>query len=189
MDIDQARYDELMARPSKEEYAAEKTRADEAEQAKADVERKVEELETAKVKAEQDLEQAKKDLDEAKEESRKAELASERLTSLGKGFKDKLGEFTSKRLEEQATSLSDEEWDARLTELEEMAEVKRDEGKSEDESGETKGKGKDGEFSREEVARAKVGSGDNGGNGTEPSPEERRSLVGSLIPKRDKASA
>lgn len=196
MDIDQARYDELMARPTKEELAQEKTRADEAEQAKVEAERKVEELETAKKKAEKDLEEANTALDEAKEEGRKAELASERLGALGNDFKDALGEFTSKRLDEQAKTLSDEEWDARLTELEELSEVKRDATSEEDDDDDAKGgkgkstsrgKGKDGEFSREEVAAARLGNGKNGGDGTEPSPEERRSVVGSLIPARKTA--
>jgi hypothetical protein len=37
------------------------------------------------------------------------------------------------------------------------------------------------------VAAARLGNGKNGGDGTEPSPEERRSVVGSLIPARKTA--
>lgn len=185
MEISQEKYDELMARPTQAAFDAEKARADEATSEKAELETKLEQAETAKATAEQKATDAETALDAAREESRKATLASERMGALGKGFKAKLGEFTSQRLAEQASTYSDEEWDGRLAELEEMASVKRDEGGSdEDEDGANGSGSREGEFSREEVASARIGGGDGNGNGSEPSAQERRMLVGSLIPAK-----
>lgn len=176
VEISKAEYDRLQADAAKVEgLTAEVAQANDA---KADLESKVEQAEAAKVEAETKLGEATKALDDAKEESRKAELAEERLSALGKDFKAKLGEFTSRRLGEQAKSLSDEEWDARLEELEEMSGVKRD--ASEGKGGESAGKG-EGEFSREEIASAGVGAGGSGGDSAEPSEAKRRSVVGSLV--------
>jgi hypothetical protein len=93
---------------------------------KAAAEAKAEELEAAKIAAETkatEAEQAKATLEEA---AQQAELKDQRLGALGAGFMAKLGEIAKGRLNEQAKSLSDEDWDARLKELEEMASVKRD---------------------------------------------------------------
>lgn len=177
VEISKAEYDRLQADAAKVEGLT--TEVSEAQDAKADLEDKVEKAEAAKVEAEGKLEEATKALDEAKEEGRKAALADERLTALGKDFKAKLGEFTSQRLTEQAKSLSDEEWDGRLKELEEMSGVKRDASEGED-GGEAAGKG-EGEFSHREIASAGVGAGGSGGDSAEPSPARRRSVVGSLV--------
>lgn len=93
---------------------------------KASAEQKAEELEAAKIAAETkatEAEQAKASLEEA---AQQAELKDQRLGALGAGFMSKLGEIAKGRLTEQAKSLSDEDWDARLKELEEMAKAKRD---------------------------------------------------------------
>jgi hypothetical protein len=93
---------------------------------KAAAETKAEELEAAKIAAETkatEAEQAKASLEEA---AQQAELKDQRLGALGAGFMAKLGEIAKGRLTEQAKSLSDEDWDARLKELEEMAKAKRD---------------------------------------------------------------
>lgn len=181
VEISKSEYDALQEDKRKLESA--QTELSAAKDEKAEVESKLEQAETAKNKAETDLEQAKKDLDAAKEESRKTELADERLGTLGSDFTGSLGEFTSSRLKEQAKTLSDEEWEARLKELEEMSGKTRDakkDGEGEDDKDKDKGKG--GEFSKEEIARAGVGGGGgNGGNGSVPSPAKRRSVVGSLV--------
>lgn len=184
VEIDQTKYEELSSRPTRADLDAEKARADQAEEAKSELESKVEALEADKAKAEADLATAKTSLDEAKEESRKTELAEERLSALGKGFVGSLGEFTSKRLREQAKSFSDEEWEARLTEVEEMSGKKRDDKTEGEGKGEGEGKApekKDGEFSKEEMAAAQISTTNGDSNGSAPSPAKRRSMVGSLV--------
>lgn len=179
MELEDRDYQALLADQTKARDLEKRVPELEAEAAKvSELERKVEEAEAAKTKAETERDDFKTKVDEAAEESRKTTLAGERFESLGSGFKAKLGKFTKDRLQEQAKSLSDEEWEARLKEIEETAGVKRDEG---GESGSKSGSG--GEiFSREEAARA-GGSGGGpaaGGNGGEPSESKRRSVVAGL---------
>jgi len=177
MDIDQAKYDELMARPSKEELLAERDRADKEKQRADKAERDFEAEETAK-KA---LETANADLKAAKETAeetaRKTEMAGTRLAGLGKDFKGKLGEKTSERLTAQAKDFSDEEWEARLVELEEVTEVKRDAGGVSTEAASTVPG--DGNVSIAETASARVGATPN--NGSTPSAPARSSVVGGLV--------
>jgi hypothetical protein len=95
-----------------------------AEKAAAD--KTAEEAEAAKMAAEAkatEAEQAKTTLEEA---ARQSELKDQRLGALGAGFTAKLGEIAKTRLNEQAKSMSDEDWDGRLKELEQMAGVARD---------------------------------------------------------------
>lgn len=182
MEIEDRRYEELLAAEQKAKLVPDlEAKVSTLESEKSDAERKVEETETAKVAAETERDDLKKKVDEAAEESAKSELASTRLSALGKGFKDKLGEFTTTRLSEQAKTYSDEEWESRLKELEEMSSVKRDEGGTEDaDADKGNGGGGSGEFSREEVAQAGLATR-TGGDGQEASSEERRSVVGSLV--------
>lgn len=183
VEISRSEYDDL--RQAKDERDSLRTKVTEAEQAKAETESKVEQMEQAKNEAENKLEKAEKDLEEAKEAQEKADLASERITTLGKGFLGKLGEFARGRLNEQAKSFSDEEWDDRLKELEELSGLKRDDkgdgNEDDDDANGGKGGGSGTEFSKEEIARAGVGSGRENGDGANPSPEARRSVVGGLI--------
>jgi hypothetical protein len=182
--LTQEKYDALNARPTPEALAAEKKRADDAETAQAEAERKVEKLEADLNTANEAKAEAEKKVADAEEEKAKATLAKERLGKLGKGFVAKFGEFTKERVEAQARDLSDEDWENRLKELEETTEVARDEGGTSTASTETSGT----EFSREEVARAHTtsnnGGGGAGGDGKEPSPEARQSAVRGLIPSR-----
>lgn len=185
VEISRSEYDDL--RQAKSERDDLRTQVTEVEQAKADAETKVEQMEQAKTQAEEKLQKAEDDLAEAREAKEKAELASERIGSLGKGFLGKLGEFARSRLDEQAKSLSEEEWDNRLKELEELSGVKRDDkgdGSEGDDGGDDSGEGgESAEFSKEEIARAGVGKGREGGQGGNPSPEARRSTIGALISK------
>lgn len=174
-----------------------------AEAAKADAERKVEEAEAAQKKAEDDKAAAEKEKSELEEQARATQLKDKRIGELGEGFKTKLGDFTRGRLEEQAGSLSDEDWDARLKELEETAGVKRDAKKDEaagsggtsgGSSEEAGGSGETPEgFTSEEVAKFVGRSGGNGqpGNGDQAHPAARSAVVGSLVrsmrPKRETA--
>jgi hypothetical protein len=184
---------ELVKRPTQDEFAAEKKRADDAEAAKAEAEKKVEETETKLKDAEKERDEAKKKVEEADEAARKADLGKERIGKLGSGFMEKLGEFTKQRVEEQAKEMSDEDWENRLKELEETTDTARDAKKDgDDEGGEGGSEGGEGkeEFSKEEVARSQAGAGGGGGggNGTSPSVQERQSVVGGLIsPPAEKA--
>lgn len=180
VEISRAEYDDLRA--SKDEIEGLKSDVATAEQAKAEAESQVEKVEAAKVEAETKLKDAEAKLEKAEEEKRKGELASERMKALGKGFTAKLGEFTRDRLAEQAGVLSDEEWDGRLKEVEELSGVKRDQDPEDGDGGDGDGDGDSGEaeFSKEELARAGVGS-KNGGSGDEPTPEARRSVVSGLV--------
>jgi hypothetical protein len=93
---------------------------------KAAAEKAAEEAEAAKIAAETAktaAEAAKASLEEA---AQQGELKDQRLGALGAGFTAKLGEIAKTRLNEQAKSMSDEDWDGRLKELEQMAGVARD---------------------------------------------------------------
>jgi hypothetical protein len=165
----QAQEQEVKDERAKREAA--ETERDEAVQAteKAEAEKKT--AETAK-------DEAEKKVKDFEEKAQQTELASERMSALGSEFKSKLGDFTSKRLAEQAKDLSDEDWDGRLKELEEMSKVKRDAKKDgESEDGDGSGSGSE-EFSQEEVARAQAGGG---GNGKAPDVRERASVMSGLV--------
>lgn len=181
--LTQEKYDALNARPTPEALASEKDRADKAETAQATAEAKVEKLEGELTAANDAKAAAETKVTEAEEAKAKDTLAKERLGKLGKGFIAKLGEFTKTKFEEQARDLSEEDWEARLKELEETTEVARDEGGTTT-STETTGT----EFSREEVARAHTtstgGGGGAGGDGKEPTPEARQGAMRGLIPSR-----
>jgi hypothetical protein len=180
MEIDDKRYEELVAAESKVKPLTERVATLEEEAARVpDLERKVEEEETARKAAETARDEAKRKVDEAEEQARAATLAKDRLGTLGRDFTAKLGEFTRGRLEEQAGSLSDEDWDNRIKELEEVAGVKRDQGGKADENA-----AQEGTFSREETARTQVGG--NGGSSGEPSGQQRRSVVAGLVKQRKK---
>lgn len=182
IEISRDEYASLQQRPTPEALAAEKTRADEAETAKAEAEQKVEKAEADLATEKEARETAEQKVKDAEEESAKDTLAKDRLSKLGKGFKAKLGDFTRERVETQARELSDDDWEARLKELEETTEVARDEGGAETPAEAAASKDT---FTREEVASARSGSGGGsggaGGNGEEPSPESRQSVMRGLV--------
>lgn len=195
IEISREDYAELTKRPTAEEFAAEKQRADKAEADKAEAERKAEEKEQEAQREKDRADAAEKKVTEAEEESAKDTLAKDRLGKLGQGFLAKLGEFTRTRVEDQARTLSEEDWEARLKELEESTQVARDEGgpaaPAEASASATPPSGggtKPGEFSRDEIARANAGNG--GGSGdSEPSPEQRTSVMRGLMPSKSTAAS
>jgi hypothetical protein len=174
-----------------------KSEATTAKTAESEARRAAEEAEAAKTAAETAKTEAERKLAEAEEATAKVQLRDTRMSTLGEGFTTKLGEFTSKRLKEDAGTLDDAAWEERLKELEETTSTKRDAKKDgeptdpENKDGD-KGKGKDGKdgeeadlkgtlFDREEVAKLGVG----GEGGQPPSngsvdPGERASVVGTL---------
>lgn len=178
MEIDQAKYDELMARPTKEELAAANDRADKAEEGKREAEGKLETAETAQKKAEKERDDIVAEKETLEETARQSEMGGDRLAKLGKDFTARLGETTTERLREQAKTMSEEDWEARLVELESLTEVKRDAGTDATAAEQTKPGG--GTVTREETASARLGGG-SGGSGTEPSTPARSSVVGGLV--------
>ncbi len=106
-------------------------------QEKAAAETAAEQAETAKVVAEAAKAESDRKLAAAEEAAAKAELKDKRWGALGGEFVAKLGDFTKGRLQEQAGTLDDTEWDNRLKELEETTAVKRDAAKASDEPTDT----------------------------------------------------
>lgn len=197
IEISREEYAELTKRPTAEEFAAEKQRADQAEADKNAAEAKAEEKEAEAQREKDRADAAEAKVTQAEEDAAKDTLAKERIGKLGQGFLAKLGEFTRTRVEDQARSLTEEEWEARLKELEESTQVARDEGgpatPADEASASAPGGGgngngtKPGEFSREEVARANPAGG--GGGDTEPSPEQRSSVMRGLMPSKPTAAS
>jgi hypothetical protein len=193
IEISREEYAELQKRPTPEELAAEKQRADKAEADKAEAEKKAEEKEQEAQREKDRADAAEQKVTQAEEESAKDSLAKDRFSKLGQGFLAKLGEFTRTRVEDQARTLSEEDWEARLKELEESTQVARDEGgpaptpeasAAAAPSGGTPSK--PGEFTREEVARANTG-GPGGSEHADPSPEQRSSVMRGLMPSKSTA--
>jgi hypothetical protein len=191
MEIEDSKYQELVAKAGKvDDLTAKLATAEETASKLPELETKVETLEGEKTQLTTERDDLKKKVDDAEETAAKQELAKGRLTKLGKGFTDKLGEHTRGRLEEQAGTLTDEEWDGRLQEVEELAGVKRD---AADEGGEGAGSGGSGGSgdgvlgTREETARSTGSGGGEGGSGSEPSDAARRSVVAGLVsgPKKE----
>lgn len=166
-EIPVTQYDELRARPTRQELDDAVARAEKAE-------RELEAAETAQKKAEKDREELQTKVDAAEEKARQATLRDERLESLGEGFRAALGDKTKERLRTQAGALSDDEWGARLDELEELTGKKRDLGK--DDAGDDRSG--DGTFSQQEIASFQ-GTG-KPSNGQEPTPGQRRSVFADL---------
>lgn len=190
VDIEQKEYEGLVAAKSKADELATKVASLEETAAKVpDLESKLEVAEAAKTKAEGEAADLKKKVDEADELARATTLRDTRMGTLGAEFTGKLGDFTKGRLQEQAKTLSDEEWDNRLKELEELSSVKRDAGEA---GGAASGTGSagDGTLTPEETARAAGGSGaPSGGGSTEPTPVQRKGVIGALVagPKKEAA--
>ena len=180
-EIEISQYDELRGRPSQDEFTAEKKRADEAVDQLAKATKATEEAEAAQKKAEKERDDEKAKREKIEEEQRAGKLGSERLGKLGKDFTEALGEKTSERLKGQAGELKDEEWEARLIELEDLTEVKRDVGPEKGSAGDGgSGSGSDGTVSKDETARARIGARGNSFGDT-PSDVSRTSVMGGLI--------
>lgn len=164
IEIKRSEYDELTKRPTAEQLAAAEERAEKAE-------KEQEKLEADKVKAEQERDTAKTELARLEEQAREVTLRDERLGKLGSGFTAALGDKTKERLTAQAAKLSDDDWTARLEELEELTGKKA--------ADETASKKDDGpNFTGEELARFNGG----GGSGDDKKPDEsvRRSVLAGL---------
>lgn len=192
MEIEDSKYQELVAKAGKvDDLTAKLATAEETAAKVPELTQKVEQTEAKLATAEKERDDHKKKVDEHEETAAKVELSKTRLDALGSKFLGGLKDFTRGRLEEQAGTLKDEEWDGRLTELEELAGVKRDEKLSEEEeaaasaggNGSGEGSGaQSGLVTREETARSTAGNGaGGGGGGGEPTDVQRRSTVAGLV--------
>lgn len=199
MDIEQKDYEALVAKAGKvDDLEKRLSTAEEISGKVPDLEKKVDELEVGKKKAEDDLAAANTKITGFEEQSRAATLSGERMGGLGTGFVAKLPDTVKTRLGEQAKTLSDEDWSARLEELSALVGVKSDDkgegGSGAGGSGGSGGSG--GELSREELSRSGAGAGGgNGGNGGEASRAATSTVVGGLLrkigpqpPKREPAN-
>src|SRR4029077_20553343 len=170
MEIEDGRYQELIAAEAKLKELEPKLSAAEDSAAKVpDLEKQVEKLEVEKKTAVDEAAAIKTEKEALEETARAPPLAGERLSKVGEPFKAKLPETVKAKLDEQAKVLSDEDWTARLDELAALTGVKPDAEASKDDKD---NKDKD-TFTAEEIAASRLG-GDGGPVTTEPSPEARR---------------
>jgi hypothetical protein len=192
MEIEDREYQQLIADRAERDRLKEELATAKTEAAKVpDLERKVEETETAKVAAEQERDSLKTEKETLEEQARVQTLAKERLGALGSDFLGKFGEFAKGKLEEQAGKLDDAAWEDYLKEREEMAGVARDAGEKGGAAPSGSGGGSgDGTFTREEVARSGAGGGGGGTSTTPsaPSDTKRRSVVAGLVRKPEPAT-
>lgn len=154
-----------------------KSDRDEAVKATEEAEAKQKEAETAK-------DEAEKKVKGFEEQAQKQELSGERMEKLGSKFLENLGEFTRKRLGEQASDLSDDEWEDRLKELEEQSKLKRDAKKDGEET--EAAEEEEGVVDKDETASAHLNGGGGGGKSA-PAKGQLRSVVAGLISPADKA--
>lgn len=191
VEIEDSKYEALVASKSDAE-----SKVTELTAAAAETARKIETLEAEKVKAEEERDTAKAEAETAKEAGRVAAMKDERLSALGTGFRAKLDklETTAKNVADQAAKLTDEEWAARLTELEETLSVKRDAKLDEkptttDTTDTTAGL----LFDRKDTQRSGLVGAEpaevTASDGTPPSTATRQSVMGGLIRNKPKATA
>lgn len=178
LDISREEYAELQKRPTQDELAAEKKRADDAEAAKADADKAVEAAEAAQKKAEGERDEAAKKVKDFEEKEAQSTMASDRLKKLGKGFKGAMGEKTAERVKADAATMTDEAWEDRCAELEETLGKKRDDG-TEPTPGESTASEET--FSTEEITASHTGSGTSGTPSGEPTEEARSAVMGGLL--------
>lgn len=178
IEIPRSEYDELRQRPERKDLDAATERAEKAE-------RDLEAAEAAQKKAEDEKAALQTKVDAAEETARQTQLRDERWNALGEGFVGGLGDKTKDRLRDQAAKLSDDEWNARLEELEELTDKKRDlggDGNSGNGNGNGNGGGS-GTFTADEIARSGVGH--NGSpSGNVPTPGQRKSVFAGLSKPR-----
>jgi len=161
---------------AKAETATAKTTA---AQEKAELETKVEQAEAKVTAAETRATEAEAKVTTAEETAAKSQLKDKRWGGLGEGFVAKLGDHTKAKLQEQAGAMSDEDWDSRLKEVEELTAVKRDAPKAGDPPPANEQARTGPTFSLEEIAAAR-GVTPSTPASTAPSDAERASVVGSL---------
>lgn len=172
MEIDRDEYVALSARPTKDELASVTDERDKLRDEKAEADRKAEAAEIAQKAAEKERDDLKTAKEAADETARQATLGGERMGKFGKAFKEALTDNISTRLAEQAKNLSDDDWEARVAELEELTGKKRDEG------GTSTASDNGDQVTTEETASARLNGG---GAGNQASTAARSSVIGGLV--------
>jgi hypothetical protein len=184
IEIPRSEYDELKAGASKVGELEQRAGGLEEQAAKVpDLEKHVEELEISKKQAEDALVAETAKREGLEEQARAQTLSGERLAKLGEPFTGKLPDSVKGKLEEQAKTMSDEDWAERLEELAAMTGTQPD-------AQEDPGAAAGATFTREETARANLGGG-NGGS-QEPSRAAVSNVLGGLFeqtrpPRREPA--
>lgn len=164
--IKRSEYDELKANASKaDELARQVTDLQEAAGKVGDLEKQVEELEIAKKKFEDEATEERSKRETLEEKARQSEFAADRLGKLGSEFVSKLPESVNTKLQEQARTMSDEDWSGRLEELATLVGVKSDAGEPA-KSGTT--------VTEEETSRTQFG-------GSAPVSEPSRTAVSTVL--------
>lgn len=196
VDIEDSKYEALVAARSEAD-----SRVTDLTAQVAAKDKQIETLEADKVKAEEARDTEKKRADKAEEDQRVAAMRDERVGAFGTKFRAKLDklETTKANLTKQAATFSDEEWEARVSELEEGWEIKRDadlDAKDDKPEGDKPDKDKDPEglFSREQVnssAASSLGEREvTASQGEEPSVAARSTVMGGLVrPRKPKETA
>lgn len=123
IEIKRSEYDELKARPTREDFDAMKDKATEAEASRDEAVKAHEAAEVAKKAAEDAKAEADKELASLKTEAEADEMAKERMEAVDAELAGALPESIKGRLEKQARSMSDDEWSERITELSELVKV------------------------------------------------------------------
>lgn len=166
--IKRSEYDELKAQAAKADELSQKVAGlEEAASKTSGLEKRVEELEIESKKHADEAAAEKAEKEKLQEEARAVEFSGKRLGALGSEFASKLPESVNTKLQEQARTMSDEDWAARLEELAELTGVKSDAGEPAGEkSGET--------VTTEETSRSQFG-------GSAPASAPTRSAVSSVI--------
>jgi hypothetical protein len=168
IEIKRSEYDELQAKAGKVDEL--NTRATAAEEKAADLHKDVERLEVEKKAVETERDEHKAKREGLEETARAVTLATERMGKLGSKFTKALPESIGERLEEQAKTLSEDDWKARLDELAELTKVKPDEQAEE----------ADDTFTEEETARAQTEPANGNGGSGAPSLQRRQAVIGGL---------
>lgn len=204
VDIDDTKYEGMVAAAAENSSKIATLTAEVAEK-----DRTIETLEARVVKTEGERDAEKTRADTAEEAKRVAAMRDDRIGALGAGFVAALvkREVTNRNVRAQAAKLTDEEWEARVEELEESLAVKRDakaDEKPAPKDGEKEGEGEgkandlpDGLFDKEAVTASRVGAG-SGAEVTageqqdreQPSVHSRQTAMRGLMrPRKDKAKA
>jgi hypothetical protein len=167
---------------ARDEAATAKQEAETAKQEKAEADSALEAAEAAKTKAETEKDEAVAAKTTLEEKAAQTTLKETRWDKLGEGFVAKLGDHTKAKLQTQAGELSDDDWESRLVEVEELTSVKRDADKEgatppppaadEAAAGQV--------FSLDEIASAHGITGGSGGADGVPTDAKRSQVVGSL---------
>lgn len=193
MELDDTKYEGMISAKADADSKISTLTAEAAEK-----DRKIEELEGKLTASAEAVVAEKKRADDAEEKSRVAAMRDERIGSFGAPFAAALSkrEITHTNVKAQAAVMSDEDWTARVKELEEALGLKVDAAAApaNDPAGSATAKElPSGLFTKEQVASSQVGQTTevtaSAGTDTEPSVEARQSAMRGLIRPRSKAKA